>query len=298
MILQFLSELPQNQRERLAFIELRLRYLGEIRRQDIVSRFGVRVAAATRDLAQYKDLAARNIVYDPKIRTYLRSEWFHPVFEMSTDRLLSWLSQGYGDSELNKQKSLLVFESTAFQCHLNQELLSVISRSIYKKRPVEIAYRSLSSGLTTREIIPFAIADTGQNWHVRAFDRRHGDFRDFVIARMADAKLLISNDVKDHETAEKDIQWNRIVEMELVPHPANVQHPDTIEAEYGMASGILHVQVRAAMAGYLMRRWSVDCTKDHSLKGAEFHLWLRNRQALYGVSNLKLAPGYSQNEVN
>ena len=35
-----------------------------------------------------------------------------------------------------------------------------------------------------------------------------------------------------------------------------------------------------------------DCTEDHSLKCAEYHLWLRNRQALYGVTNLVLAPGY------
>jgi hypothetical protein len=88
------------------------------------------------------------------------------------------------------------------------------------------------------------------------------------------------------------VQWNRIAEIELVPHPANVQHPDTIEAEYGMENGTLRMRVRAAMAGYLMRRWNVDCTEDHSLKGAEYHLWLRNRQALYGVTNLVLAPGY------
>jgi len=50
--------------------------------------------------------------------------------------------------------------------------------------------------------------------------------------------------------------------------------------------------VRAAVAGYVLRRWNVDCTEDHNLKGDEYHLWLRNRQALYGVQNLMLAPGY------
>jgi hypothetical protein len=54
--------------------------------------------------------------------------------------------------------------------------------------------------------------------------------------------------------------------------------------------------VRAALAGYLLRRWNVDCTENHSLRGSEFHLWLRNRQALYGVTNLVLAPGYEQSE--
>ncbi|MDR1967732.1 MAG: WYL domain-containing protein, partial [Burkholderiaceae bacterium] len=117
------------------------------------------------------------------------------------------------------------------------------------------------------------------------------EFRDFVLGRFEDASILPGK-VADHETSAQDIQWNRITELELVPHPANVQHPDTIEAEYGMEGGALKIRTRAAMAGYLLRRWNVDCTENHSLKGSEYHLWLRNRQALYGVTNLMLAPGY------
>ena len=103
---------------------------------------------------------------------------------------------------------------------------------------------------------------------------------------------MLPGPINEHELPAQDIQWNRVTELELVPHPANVQHPDTIEAEYGMEGGVLKVRTRAAMAGYLLRRWNVDCTDDHSLKGGEHHLWLRNRQALYGVTNLVLAPGY------
>ena len=176
------------------------------------------------------------------------------------------------------------------------ELLSVLTRGIHRKSAVEISYRALSSGLTTREIVPFALANNGLRWHVRAYDRRSEEFRDFVLARIADAQF-VSEPVKEHETSDQDIQWNRITELELVPHPANVQHPDTIEAEYGMDNGVLKVRVRAAMAGYLLRRWNVDCTENRSLKGAEYHLWLRNRQALYGITNLMLAPGYDSQEM-
>lgn len=77
-----------------------------------------------------------------------------------------------------------------------------------------------------------------------------------------------------------------------MPHPANTRNPDTIEAEYDMSDGRLVTGVRAALTGYMLRRWNVDCTPDHSLKGEENHLWLKNRQALYGVANLVLAPGY------
>ena len=56
------------------------------------------------------------------------------------------------------------------------------------------------------------------------------------------------------------------------------------------------INVRAAVAGYLLRRWNVDCTKDNKLERAEYHLWLSNPQALYGVKNLVLAPGYEGTE--
>ena len=290
-----LSEMTQSQRDRLAFVELRLRFVGEIRRQDLVARFGIQAAAATRDLGQYKELGPRNLDYDTKGKVYVRGEWFRPVFDFPTERVLTWLSQGFGDGEPLRLRSLVACEGSALSTDLDLEMLSVLTRAIHKKSAVEISYRALSSGLTTREIVPFALADNGQRWHVRGFDRRSGDFRDFVLTRIADARLL-SGAVKEHETADQDIQWNRITELELVPHPANVQHPDTIEAEYGMTDGVLKIRARAAMAGYLLRRWNVDCTEDHSLKGGEYHLWLRNRQALYGVTNLVLAPGYESQE--
>ncbi|MDD5034613.1 MAG: WYL domain-containing protein [Methylococcaceae bacterium] len=172
----------------------------------------------------------------------------------------------------------------------------MLTRAVHKKAAVEIAYRALSNGLTTREIVPLALADSDHRWHVRAYDRRSNEFRDFVLGRIADARQMVGG-AKEHEKSDQDIQWNRITEIELVPHPANVQHPDTIEAEYGMENGVLKVRVRAAMAGYLLRRWNVDCVQDHSLKGPEHHLWLRNRLALYGVANLVLAPGYDSTEM-
>lgn len=290
-----LSGMTQAQRDRLAFVELRLCFVGEIRRQDLITRFGIQAAAATRDIAQYKEMAPGNMEYDPKNKVYVRASWFRPLFDFPAERVLAWLSQGYGDGEPIRWKGVVAQEGTSLPGKIDLDLLSVLTRAIHRGAAVEIAYRALSSGLTTREIVPFALADSGLRWHVRAFDRRSGEFRDFVLGRIDGAHPLPGS-VGDHEKSDQDIQWNRITELELVPHPANVQHPDTIEAEYGMQGGVLRMRVRAAMAGYLMRRWNVDCTEDHSLKGAEFHLWLRNRQALYGITNLVLAPGYESAE--
>jgi predicted DNA-binding transcriptional regulator YafY len=291
MLSSKLKAMTQSQRDRLAHLDLRLRFIGEFRRQDLVQRFGIQAAAATRDISQYKELGPRNLNYDNKRKVYVCAEWFRPVFDFAPIRVLTWLSQGFGDGEPMRARQLVACEGPELSMNLDLEILSVLTRAIHKKVAVEISYRALSTGLTTREIVPFALADNGQRWHVRAFDRRDGYFRDFVLTRIADVRP-VTGAIQEHENHDQDIQWNRIAEIELVPHPANVQHPDTTEAEYGMENGALRMRVRAAMAGYLMRRLNVDCTEDHSLKGAEYHLWLRNRQALYGVTNLVLAPGY------
>jgi hypothetical protein len=68
--------------------------------------------------------------------------------------------------------------------------------------------------------------------------------------------------------------------------------PFYFEIDYGMIDCMLNLNVRAALAGYLLSRWNVDCTENASLKGGEYQLWLRNQQTLYGAENLASAPGY------
>lgn len=50
--------------------------------------------------------------------------------------------------------------------------------------------------------------------------------------------------------------------------------------DYGMQDGSLRMKLRAATAGYILRKWSVDCSPDHSLRGHEFRLWLKDPLAL------------------
>ena len=60
----------------------------------------------------------------------------------------------------------------------------------------------------------------------------------------------------------------------------------------------MKMKLRAAMAGYILRKWSVDRSPDHSLHGHEFRLWLKDPLALYGVKNAVLAPGYRYPDKN
>jgi len=291
-----MNDINQSQKERLSHIDFRLYFLGSIGRSDLVKRFGIKEAAATRDIALYRELASENLTYDTKAKIYVTASGFKPLFEYQPARVLSALSLGFGDDIVSEHKPFVSCEGSSQLNKPNVDILSVITRAIYMRCPVTIQYRSLSSGFTEREIVPFCLVDNGLRWHVRAFDRRRNQFTDFVITRITKPVLLLESPIKNDELQVADNQWNRIVELELVTHP-RLDHKETIEIDYGMIKGVLEINVRAAVAGYLLRRWNVDCTAEAELDGAEYHLWLRNRQTLYGVSNLVIAPGFEQDPL-
>lgn len=291
------AELTQPQRDRLAFIELRVRFIGEIRRQDLVSRFGIQSAAATRDLALYKELVPYNIDYDSKGKSYVTGSAFKPLFDFPPERVLAWLSQGFGDGEPVPLKACIASEIPLQITQPDLEMLARVTRAIHQQSPLKIRYCSITSGRSDREIVPFALINIGLRWHVRAYDRKSQKFRDFVITRIKQSVEMKGSQIEPHERSDQDIQWTRIVELELVPHP-DQPRPEITEMDYGIEGGLLRMKLRAATAGYILRQLNVDCSPDHSLSGHEFRLWLRDPLALYGVKNALLAPGYRSPDKN
>ena len=284
-----IEEISQAQRERLAYLELRVFFTGELRRADIENRFGVKPAAASRDISVYRELAVQNLGYDLSLRCYVATPEFVPVFDMRPDRVLTWLAQGFGDGldlGLNTQTP---FEGPQqfFTPHL--PTLAALTRAICGKRAVVIDYLSVSTGAKRREVVPVALADNGLRWHLRAYDRSKKQFADFVLTRIRQVTPL-DGTLQPHESIAADEQWMRTVQLQLVPHP-KMKWPKAIELDYGMTQGVLQVTTRAAMAGYVLQRWSVDASPKHSLDPSAHHLWLQNHEVLHGVQSAVLAPG-------
>lgn len=287
-----LDSLSQPQRERLAYIEFRLYFLGEVGRGDLMKRFGVAPAGATRDFALYKDLFPDNISFNNVSKIYVIQESFTPAFEHVLERVLTALSQGFGDGVNPVAGPLIPCEVPNALNRPQIGILAPISRAIHLGKAVRLRYFSHTSGASEREIVPFALATDGLRWHARAFDRKSQEFRDFVISRMSKPIVITDCTIEKHETPTNDIQWNRIVELALVPHPDR-EHPEIAIKDFEMRDGVLQLKLRAAMAGYILRQWHVDCSPDHSLSDKAFRLWLSNPLALYGVGSALFAPGYA-----
>lgn len=286
-----LEELARPQRERLAHIDFALYFLGELKRLELADKFETGPSGATRDIALYRELTPGNCDLDQTQKVYRPLPTFKPIFQHPVRRVLTALSQGFGeglDDDLEAQVRCDVPRPLSLP---DTSVVAPISRAIHRGLAVRLHYTSVQSGRTEKVLVPIALVDTGLRWHARAFDREKQEFRDYVLTRMESPVVLDDSPAQTDETAENDPQWSRVIPLELVPHPGHPR-PELVKMDYGMTDGVLRLKVRAANAGYMLRRWAVDCSPNHALPCNEYPLWLPDPLALYGANNAQLAPGY------
>ena len=150
---QRVESLSHAQRERLAYIDFRLYFFGEIGRPDLIERFGVAPAGATRDLALYREIAPQNITFDGSNKIYRIGQAFSPLFDHASQRVLSALALGFGDGVNGTTQPLLPCESPTALSNPRMDVLAPVCRAIHAKRPVAIRYHSMSSGESERVIV-------------------------------------------------------------------------------------------------------------------------------------------------
>jgi hypothetical protein len=284
-----LADLTQPQRDRLAFVELRVRFIGEIRRQDLVTRFGIQSAAASRDLALYKDLAPATSTTTPRASP---TSWGRTSGPSSTspERVLSWLTQGFGDGEPMRLKAWVASESPSRLTHPDLDVLASVTRAIHQECPLGIEYHSISSGRTEREIVPFALIDNGLRWHVRAFDRKSQEFRDFVITRISApwcsrGSQWRPRDERSRHSVDPDRRAGAGSASRISPGRRSPKWTTACGRRAADEAARRHGRIHPAQ---------MECglLPDHSLRGHEYRLWLKDHLAIYGVRNAVLAPGY------
>ncbi|KAE8436995.1 MULTISPECIES: helix-turn-helix transcriptional regulator [Halomonadaceae] len=279
------------QLERLAHIEFLVYFTGKVTRKDIMSRFGVSSAAATRDLGTYIDEAPVNIVYDPRQKHYVATNQFQCLLPLSAEKCLSTLTSGFGDVMESREVFRCAYSIALEKPDL--DITATFSRAISLSRPVEIEYVSTSSGSSTRIICPHSLMNNGLRWHVRAYDRKRKKFSDFVINRVLSIELLYQEIFEKNESIDEDAEWMEQVELIIQPHPRLPRNKQrAVEEEFRMQGGVLLKEVKKAQVGYLLNSWNVDSTVDADLKGHHVLLHLKNAEDIkkMNIESFLLAP--------
>ena len=286
-----LTTLHYAQRERLAFVDFSLQFVGHISRANLVNHFKTGLASCSRDLTLYKELAPQNLILRHETKQYYRTPEFQSLFEHDPEVILTNLCHGFGDGiSQGVEPAINCIDATRL-IHPSADVVATVMRAINNRLAISCSYISLSSGESQRDIVPHSIVNNGQRWHVRAFDRRNNEYRDFVLTRLQNV-AEIHAPLDATETEEHDKAWQNTLTIKLAVHPS-IKYPRAIELDFGIKEqGFLVLEVREALLGYLMRQWNVDCSQGALLTGGEHHLWLSNIDKLQGLGSLTIAPGY------
>lgn len=274
------------QKERIKYIDYHSYFFGKIIRKDLQEKFGIAEAAATRDFSLYNKLAPDNLSYQPTIRAYVVSKTFHPLFDHATRDVLKSLT-----SDLEATLMFTHEEEFRLAPIPDMNLIATVNQAIHMGKTIECEYLSTSSGRTTKQLAPHALFDTGLHWYLRAYDKIKERFSDFVLTRMSRTTLL-DESPKTIEQQAYDHEYNNVISLTICAHD-NLKHPEAIEFDYNMKDGKLIKNVRASLAGYLLRRWNIDCSDSGNMKGNEYQLRLANIHELKNIKSMYFAPGFS-----
>ncbi len=266
---------------RLEFIEFRLFWEGHVNRGDLMGAFGVSVNQASTDLSRYIGMAAENIAYDKRARSYIRGANFTPLFlKPNASRYLSQLrsvADGIIDREDAWLGQLPAYDAAPTPVRgVDADTLRCVVSAIRRSEAIEVKYQSLSRPEPRwRWIAPHAIGFDGFRWHARSFCITDQNFKDFLLSRI----IKIRSKKPSEISAERDADWNEQVTLEIGPHPAlSETQQKVIALDYGMREGKAEIRVRRALLYYALRRLGLD-TDPNARRPADQQIVLLNRDA-------------------
>jgi hypothetical protein len=268
------------QERRLEFIDFRLFWDGRLNRADLANFFSISIPQASIDISLYQERVPGNIIYDRQEKAYLASDSFVPVVTSpDAHSFLNQIRQVEGQMLPRESTFLGWYPPSGVVGHPTRRVdagtLRMILQCMRRKESVHVTYQSMNHPEPTeREIGPHAIAFDGVRWHTRAFCFEHGDFRDFVFARI----LSISKGRPMEIDAQKDSAWLNMLEIIVKANPdLSVGQRRAIELDYGMEQGRLRFEVREALLFYMLQQLSL---LPSSPKDPHHLIVLANREAL------------------
>ena len=276
------DDLKWDVRQRLKLLESTLLLSGWVRTHALIETFGISRAQASKDFAVYMALRPLNLRYNKSKKYYEASADFEPLLLTGkTSELLEVLSaMPHGDG------SVLALAAQApsvellrpMDRELDLKVFRAISRAVYNTSKVRLAYQSMNRAEPAELVLsPHTFVFSGFRWHVRAFSDTHGEYRDFVLARVRGMPVVLD---EAGIGAERDARWHEKVQVIIAPHPALPPAQQAVIAEdYGMVDGQSVQTMRAALVPYFLRLMQVEPEREHPDPKVQ-QIVLGNREAL------------------
>ncbi|RRQ24776.1 WYL domain-containing protein [Guyparkeria sp. SCN-R1] len=262
-----IDDLKWDLRQRLKLLECTVLLNGWVRTQALTESFGISRAQASKDFAVYQALAPDNLVYNRSQKYYEPGDRFAALLLSGrTSELLDVLAALPGEDRpvvalaaAGPNVELL----RPLERELDLGILRVVSAAASNGHRLRVDYQSMRRPHPRPiELSPHTLVYSGFRWHLRAFSHEHGEYRDFVLARMGNAEALPD---RPGAPRDDDADWFEEVTLRVGVHPdlAPAQQA-VIAADYGMVNGERRVTVRRALLPYLLRLMQIEPEREHS----------------------------------
>lgn len=146
---------------------------------------------------------------------------------------------------------------------VDPHVFSRIRLAIEHSQRLKLEYRSMRTPEPhPRTVEPHSLVQAGRRWHMRGFCLETGDFRDFVLGRIAKLSIL---DQKAKSTVAEDAKWNAVVKVRIQAHPKLTPgQQDLVRSEYFDGTAARVHSCRGALLPYLVQelRLALDVSKE------------------------------------
>ncbi|TOM17335.1 hypothetical protein CGH82_19350 [Vibrio parahaemolyticus] len=290
------NQMSTSMERNLRCVDFYLAFCGQVSRNDLMEFAQISVATASRTFGEYVRRWPHNLTYKHSEKLYVAKSGYIPVFshdpQAGLDLIATGLVTRYISSAL-APANLPVGIAPA----LDPERVRMLTSAACRSSAVTVQYLSLSSGASERLLAPTHFFNSLGNWYCRAFDFSAGESGEFRVFRLSRFKHVV-NVVQIPSPLPVDSEWLTEVVLTLVPHP-NHHQPEAIRLDLGLENKpVLNLRISAALAGYFLQEWRVDCSVEAVLPAAQFPLHLANHYELATLASMCLAPGFDTSDKN
>ena len=275
--------------ERYRFIDFLLLFKGRLTRVELVKRFAIGEATASRTIASYIDSHPDLIALQSNKKGYYAKNGFTPEYSHSALIGLKYIASG----ELTKKIDVDCYGIKTHRLHrvLDTRIVAAITRAIVNQCIVAIEYVSTTSVSKARNVTPHAVFESSGSWYFRAYDSFNREFRTFKFSRVVSAIDSGAAENPQHSES-RDAAWHQMRLVRLVPHP---KHPNPDAQAFDLReknAEVKELMVSEACLGFVLTDLRVDCSKYHRLSFYEYPLALQNRDELEDIKSMELSPGF------
>ena len=256
---------------------------GRLTTGHLIQSFGISRQQASKDINTYiTEHAPKNLTYDKHLKGYVPSKQFKPRFiDDSANAYLHLLNQTHSRAPHIEGLALAYAHTLVLEVPdrtIRPEVLRPLLKACRDSVVIAVEYVSLANPEPeTRLIAPHTLIYTGMHWHVRAYCEKNREYRDFVLSRLRGQPEF---ERKTDNLIDEDEDWN--TEIAVIIEPDSRLKPAQkaiIEADFGMAEGVLVIPTRRALVKYVLQRFQID-PKKHDPKAAAQQIVVKNLDEL------------------